>query len=123
MTYAVDTKVSVEKTKAVIDALVMKRGADNFASFSSRDAAQIAFQLDSQQILFKLPLPARDDQAFTHSKRGARTADAAHTAWEQACRSNWRALFLAIRAKFESIDAGIETYEEAFLPHIMTPDG
>lgn len=39
MTYAATTKVSAEKTKAEIEALVMKRRADNFASFSSRDAA------------------------------------------------------------------------------------
>jgi hypothetical protein len=44
-------------------------------------------------------------------------------AWEQACRSRWRALFLCIKAKLESIESGIETFEDAFLAHIQMPDG
>ncbi|WP_210205670.1 hypothetical protein [Pseudaminobacter salicylatoxidans] len=52
-----------------------------------------------------------------------RTVDSAMAAWEQACRSRWRALYLCIKAKLESIDSGIETFEDAFLAHIQMPDG
>lgn len=38
-------------------------------------------------------------------------------------RSRWRALYLTVKAKLESVDAGIETFEEAFLAHIVMPDG
>lgn len=38
-------------------------------------------------------------------------------------RSRWRALFLCIKAKLESIESGIETFEDAFLAHIQMPDG
>ena len=44
-------------------------------------------------------------------------------AWEQACRSRWRALFLCIKAKLEAVESRIETFEEAFLAHVMMPDG
>lgn len=41
MTYAAATKVSVEKTKAEVEGLVMKRGADNFVNSPCRDKAKI----------------------------------------------------------------------------------
>ena len=44
-------------------------------------------------------------------------------AWEQAQRSAWRALNLVIKAKLESVKAGIFTFEQEFLPHILLPNG
>lgn len=38
-------------------------------------------------------------------------------------RSRWRALLLTNKAKRESIDNGIETTEQAFLSHVVLPDG
>jgi hypothetical protein len=32
-------------------------------------------------------------------------------------------LFLCIKAKLESVESGIETFEEAFLAHVLTPNG
>ncbi|WP_210386043.1 hypothetical protein [Phyllobacterium sp. SYP-B3895] len=59
----------------------------------------------------------------TPSGKWARTKDQQLQAWEQACRSRWRALLLSIKAKLESVEAGIETFEDAFLAHIQMPDG
>jgi len=44
-------------------------------------------------------------------------------AWEQACRQRWRALNLAILAKLEAVEAGITTFEEEFLAHLVLPNG
>lgn len=52
-----------------------------------------------------------------------RADDAAHTAWEQACRSRWRALYLIVKAKLEAVEAGISTVEREFLYDIVLPDG
>src|SRR6185437_13211207 len=35
----------------------------------------------------------------------------------------WRALLLAIKSKLESVSSGIESCEEAFLAHVVMPDG
>lgn len=40
----------------------------------------------------------------------------------QAERQRWRALFLVIKAKLESVESRIATFEEEFLAHIVLPD-
>ncbi len=125
MAYAKDTSVSVERSKAEIERVVMKYGAASFASFSSRDEARIAFEASGRHIIFVLPLPSQDDDRFKKipAKRRVRRPEQQYAAWEQECRAKWRALLLCIRAKLESVEAGIETFEEAFLAHVMMPDG
>jgi len=123
MAYAEKTSVPIERTKAEIEKIVGQAGADSFMSFTDRNGAKIAFELRNRKILFILPLPDKSDKAFWLHSRGRRTERAAYAQWEQACRSKWRALYLTIKAKLESTEAGIETFDEAFLAHIMTPDG
>ncbi|WP_395175099.1 hypothetical protein [Roseibium alexandrii] len=123
MAYAEKTNVSVEKTKAEIERIVTRAGADSFMSFSERGGAKIAFELNGRRILFVLPLPDQSEKRFWQHSRGKRSESAAYAQWEQACRSKWRALYLTIKAKLESTEAGIESFDEAFLAHIMTPDG
>ena len=123
MPYAEKTSVPIERTKAEIERVVTQAGADSFASFTDKAGAKIAFELNGRRILFLLPLPDRASKDFWFHSQGKRTESAAYAQWEQACRSKWRALFLTIKAKLESTAAGIETFEEAFLAHIITPDG
>lgn len=125
MAYAATTNVSVEKTEAEIKQLIRRYGATSFASFESGTHAMIAFEMNSRRIVFKLPLPDREADEFkrTPTKRQLRSADQIMAAWDQACRSRWRALFLCIKAKLESVESGIETFEDAFLAHIQMPDG
>lgn len=125
MAYAKDTSVSVERTEGEIKSIIRKYGATSFASFESGVTAMIAFEMQGRRIVFKLPLPDKEAKEFkfTPAKRIARSKDQQLHAWEQACRSRWRALLLSIRAKLESVEAGIETFEDAFLAHIQMPDG
>jgi hypothetical protein len=44
-------------------------------------------------------------------------------AWEQACRSRWRALALIIKAKLEAVDLGITSVEKEFAPDMVMGDG
>lgn len=125
MAYAKDTSVAVSKSEGEIKAIVRRYGATSFASFESDSGAMIAFEMRGRRILFRLPLPDRTSREFTETPSGkwARTPAQAEQAWEQACRSKWRALLLCIKAKLESIESGIETFEDAFLAHIQMPDG
>lgn len=125
MTYAKDTSVSVERTEAEIKGVIRRYGASAFASMEGNNMAMIAFQMNERRITFKLPLPDREAREFkvTPSKGLPRSKDQQQAAWEQACRSRWRALYLCIKAKLESVEAGIETFEDAFLAHIQMPDG
>ena len=124
MAYAETTSVSVEKSEAAIKALLRKQGARSFASGEEPGRATIVFEMQDRRIAFHLPLPDRNEKRFVFDGRGTRrTADKRDAAWEQACRSRWRGLFLCIKAKLESVESGIESFEEAFLPQIMLPNG
>lgn len=124
MAYANTTSVSVEKTEAEIKALLRKHGAESFMQGEEPGRAMIAFQMKERRIMFRLPLPKRDEKQFAlDGRNNRRTAEKQTAAWEQGCRSRWRGLFLCIKAKLESVESGIETFEEAFLSHVMLPDG
>lgn len=124
MAYAATTNVAVSKTKGEIDGLLRKHRAAGFGIFEEATRAMLVFEMAGRRIVFHLPLPNQMDKRFIMTERGkTRTADAAMAAWEQACRSRWRSLFLCIKAKLESIESGIESFEDAFLAHIQMPDG
>ncbi|MGS1095823.1 hypothetical protein ACVCNR_14695 [Aquamicrobium terrae] len=124
MAYAATTNVAVSKTKGEIDGLLRKHKAAGFGIFEEATRAMLVFEMAGRRIVFHLPLPNQMDKRFIMTERGkTRTVDSAMAAWEQACRSRWRALFLCIKAKLESIESGIESFEDAFLAHIQMPDG
>lgn len=125
MAYAEKTSVPVSRTKAEIEDLVQRYGADQFVSGYKNDIAVIGFSMAGRQIRFLLPLP--DKQAheywYTAGRGQRRTEEGAHAAWEQACRSRWRALYLIVKAKLEAVEAGISTVEREFFYDIVLPDG
>lgn len=123
--YAANTKVSSEKSRAEIETILRRYGADDFGYYSRRDEAFVTFTAKNRKILFRLPLPHRDEKRFTQSQRYPykRTDAVAYKLWDQECRQRWRALTLAIKSKLESVRSGITTFEEEFLAHIVLPDG
>lgn len=101
MAYAERTRVPISKTKAEIENLVKRYGADGFGAMEMSGSIQIAFRMAGRNLLFRLILP--DD--------------------EQGQKSIFRALLLTIKGKLESAERGIETFEEAFLANIVMPTG
>lgn len=128
--YAEGTEVPVERSKAEIEATVMRYGATGFISGWKGTEAMISFELHDRRIRFNLPLPDRNDRAFTHARVNhnsqvtkPRSPDQATRAWEQACRQKWRALALVIKAKLEAVESRISTLEEEFLNNIVMENG
>lgn len=127
--YAANTEVSVERSKAQIEATLTRYGADQFMAGWDPDRAFIGFRCHGRHVKFVLPLPRRDAEEFRYSRvnqyaaRNLRSADAQLKAWEQACRQRWRALALCIKAKLETVESGITTFEDEFLAHIVLPNG
>ena len=101
MTYARDTKVPVERTKIDIEKLVMKYGAKGFQSGWHGNQAHISFLARDRHIRISVLVP-----------------DGA-----QLARQKWRALLLVLKARLESVDAKIATFEEAFATDIVMPSG
>lgn len=120
--YAENTTVSVERTQAEIQRLIQRYGARNVAHATNDDARQAAiqFEMHDRRVSFRLQLP--DPANFRRDSRGRqRTQSAWQNAYDQECRRLWRSLLLVIKAKLESVESGVESFEEAFLPQIMIP--
>ena len=122
MPYAAQTKVSIAQSKTDIEALLAKYGATGFGYATEGDRAMVAFNMEGRRVQLMLVMPSMDDFALTRGN-SRRTAAAQESAWEQACRSRWRALLLIIKAKLEAVEAGITTLETEFLANIVLANG
>ncbi len=122
--FAESTSVSVEKSRAEIEGLIVRYGATSTAFMNGPGRAIILFECKGRRIMFELPLVDIADKQFDRDGRGTRRTPAKrHEVWEQACRQRWRALALVIKAKLEAVASGITTFEDEFLAHIVMPDG
>ncbi|HRV80250.1 MAG: hypothetical protein H6830_04500 [Planctomycetes bacterium] len=121
--YASNTTVSVGRTKAEIEDLLIKHGAEQFVAGWDGFQAVLGFVFNGRHIRFALKLPDKNDRDFTmtRARRNKRSPEEAMKAWEQACRSRWRALLLVIKAKLEAVEVGISTVELEFLPWTVVP--
>lgn len=113
MAYAVETKVPVTQTQGEIRTMVQKAGASMFAIMEDPGRVQIAFRMQERNIRFSIGMPPKP--------AGERSVD--RNRRERFERSRWRSLLLVIKAKLESVDSEIETFEEAFLAHVQMPSG
>jgi hypothetical protein len=114
MSYAENTKVPVERSKAEIEKLLDRYGATGFGYAVEEKRAAVTFKTADRLVRFNLPLPNRPES-------GARAKLV--TEYEQQTRAKWRALVLVIKAKLEGIESGITTFDEAFLAHIVITNG
>jgi hypothetical protein len=123
--FAADTSVSVEKSRAEIEKLLQRYGASQFVSGWDGPMAMIGFGIKGRTIRFLLTLPERKDRQFQLTPKGRfqRTPEEQAKAWEQACRSRWRALLLVIKAKLEAAEVGISTIEDEFMAWTVLQDG
>lgn len=121
--YATDTRVSVERSKAEIEAILARYGADQFMYGWEASRAVIGFRYSGKMVRFILALPTPESDAFILTPTGKRrTATAAEKVYQQDVRQRWRALTLIVKAKLEAIETGITTFEEEFLSYIVLPD-
>lgn len=121
--YAAKTSVPADRSRAEIERTLIRYGADSFGYGWEEGRAVIVFRAHDRHIRFVLPMPDPQAREFTRHERGARTATAAEALYDQAVRQRWRALALVVKAKLEAVDAGIVTFEEEFLAHVVLPDG
>lgn len=113
--FAQDTKVPVEQSRTEIERALTKYGATKFAYAIEESQAMIAFHAKGRHIRFTLPL--------LHKRDGGQENTSERSTRERDTRRRWRALLLCIKAKLESTESEIESFEEAFLAHVVMPDG
>ncbi len=108
--YAKDTIVAVAKTRGEIEQLLERAKAKQYGTAVDYDlmTARIQFKLHDRIVRFTVTLP--DRKKLGDGRR-----------YEQAERQRWRALLLVLKAKLESVESNIETFESAFLGQIVMP--
>ncbi len=123
--YAENTTVSSEKSRAEIERILARYGADQFMYGWDSKGAVVQFRADGRHIRFVLNMPDRQDREITHTpERGNKRSPAqAEKVYEQAVRQRWRALALVIKAKLEAVESGITEFDAEFLAHIVLPNG
>lgn len=130
MAFAEGTKVPADRSRAEIEALVRKAGARGITSGTEwdRGCAAIDFRFAERHVRFRIFIPtpaaAREHLLSRRSKpRGSalESAVADYVASEE--RRRWRCLLLVVKAKLESVESGIETFDQSFFAHVVTNDG
>lgn len=105
-TYAARTSVPVRQSRADIENILAKYGATTFGFAVEPGRALVTFTYGQRRVRFVLPVPEGPGDKVAQQQR-----------------SRWRSLLLCIKAKMESVVSRIETFEEAFLAHIVMDDG
>jgi hypothetical protein len=122
-TYAHKTSVAPEKTRGEIEKTLMRYGADSFAYASTPTGGVVAFVMHGRKVRIELKIPDIDDREFTHAARNKRSPAQVKVFHDQAIRQRWRALLLVTKALLESVEAEIQTFDEAFMSHLVLPNG
>lgn len=104
MRYARRTEVPASRSRQEVENLVTRYGADQFGSALDHEGGRAMIQFRIATWLVRFVLPLKD-------------------CTQQQERQRWRALVLVVKAKLEAVEDGITTFEEEFLPHIVTPGG
>ena len=122
MSYAQGTSVPIDRSKAEIERVLARYGAERFAYFTSAEEAAIAFQVDGRAVRMRLLMPEPD--CFVETNTGKKRKPAAvPREVDQEVRRRWRALALVVKAKLEAIDSGIATFEDEWLAYLVTSSG
>lgn len=120
--YAADTAVSPERSRAEIEKVLARYGADAFSYAYDDGRAAIAFRMRGRMVKLMIPFPSEGELRLTPTGL-RRSAAQVRQARDKELRRRWRAMALVVKAKLEAVESGIVTFEDEFLPHIVLPDG
>ncbi len=119
MRYAQGTTVSSDRTMTEIRRLIFREGGTEFSRLETPGRVGIGFVFNNRQVRWFVSLPPIENFARSPEKRLHRTPEVQMKAWEQEINRLHRSLLMTIKAKFVSVRDGIETFDQAFLPHIV----
>lgn len=123
--FAENTKVPVIQSRGEIERLLSRHRCQKFSTGvdNEKHRAFVQFQAHDRIVRFEIALPDPNDKAYKiHRKGWVLSAAGIQQRVEQAERQCWRALLLVIKAKLESVENNIATFEEEFLAHILLPN-
>lgn len=119
--YAEGTHVDVERTRTEVQRLLRRYGASRVAEAWEPGRACVQFELGGLVAKLTVPLPTAAELLRERKRKPGE--DALRSLLAQAERQRWRAFLLLLKAKLESIEMGVTSFEHEFLPHLMLENG
>jgi hypothetical protein len=121
--YAEGTTIDVTRSRAELEKLLRRYGAEGFAFAWHGPDERVEFAAHGRRLRFEMTAPARASVQVRGPQYGQAYADKVDKALEAERRRRWRCLLLAVKAKLEVVESGIATFEEEFLAHVVMPNG
>lgn len=123
------TTVPVERSQGEIRKLLAGHGAQRLAFGEERDEmaqrwAAVTFQAGAHAVRMRVPLKMVDERAVGAKYQRARSKtrdEIRDSLYEQEERRIWRVLAWNLKARLVAVQEGVETFEEAFLAHLLDP--
>lgn len=120
------TSVPVERSQGQIRKLLSGAGASRLAFGEERDDTQrwaaVTFVIGSHAVRLRVPLKPVDEREVRQKKMRARTKTVEQireVLYEQEEKRIWRVLAWNLKARMVAVNEGVETFEEAFLAHLL----
>jgi hypothetical protein len=122
------TAVPVEKSQGEIRKLLTRNGASRLGFAEEREEAQrwaaVTFTIGENIVRLRVPLKPVSEKAVRdkHWRSRTKTMDEVRdTLYEQEERRIWRVLAWNLKARMVAVEEKVETFEEAFLAHLLDP--
>lgn len=122
------TEVQVEKSQGEIRKLLTGHGAKSFSFAEGTHGgviwAAVEFVSGDTRVRVQVPLKEPDPKAVNLKLQRTRTKNKAQIVdemVEQEARRIWRVLYHGLKARMVSVTEGVETFEQAFLAHLVDP--
>lgn len=121
------TSVPVERSQGTVRKLLSEAGASRLAFAEDRDDegrrwAAVQFVVGFNAVRIRVPLKPIDEREFRKKRMRARTRTEEQIRddlYEQEERRIWRVIAWNLKARMVAVQEGVETFEEAFLAHLI----
>lgn len=117
------TDVPITKSQEELRGLLQKFGAAQFTFGEGRDWAGVEFVHNDQLVRLRCPFRLPTDQQVKSYDHGAHVGSAQATVrlLNREAMRVWRVLVWSVKARLVAVDEGLETFEQAFLSHLVDP--
>ena len=123
------TNVTVERSQAELRKLFQRFGVDRLGFGEETDDAgvrwaAVTFTHAAYAVRLRVPLKLVDEREVERKARRARSKTAneiRNGMYEQEEKRIWRVLAWNLKARMVAVDEGVESFEQAFLPHLVNP--
>lgn len=114
--FAQNTKVPVERSRSEAEGVLTRYGADQVSSGWTAQKAVLMFRMKDRYIRIEMPL------AVKHVTKNSKGYVLGEDATAKENRRRWRAMVLYLKAKLESVESEIISFEQAFMSHMILPN-